>query len=164
MKEIMQLIRQVRIRWFFFKKKLWCKLILADITLLLVCNHMTRRPCWSQYNRNFARKIEFSSQMRDMLLFLTTNIAAVTSRANQQLTVLFFIQISHLYTCASILLINILLIWRKIYACNTVPRSNVYYIPTGVYDVQLWKTDWTFHVWVFCEEMNCTIRTFTNIK
>ena len=32
-------------------------------------------------------KIEFSSQRREMLLFLTTNMAAVTSRANQQLQV-----------------------------------------------------------------------------
>ena len=31
-------------------------------------------------------KIEFSSQRREMLLFLITNMAAVTSRANQQLT------------------------------------------------------------------------------
>ena len=30
-------------------------------------------------------KIEFSSQRREMLLFLTDNMAAVTSRANQQL-------------------------------------------------------------------------------
>ena len=30
-------------------------------------------------------KIEVSSQKREMLLFLTTNMAAVTSRANQQL-------------------------------------------------------------------------------
>ena len=30
-------------------------------------------------------KIEFSTQWREMLLFLTTNMAAVTSRANQQL-------------------------------------------------------------------------------
>ena len=30
-------------------------------------------------------KIEFSSQRRERLLFLTTNMAAVTSRANQQL-------------------------------------------------------------------------------
>ena len=29
-------------------------------------------------------KIEFSSQRREMLLFLTTNMAAVTSRANHQ--------------------------------------------------------------------------------
>ena len=29
-------------------------------------------------------KIEFSSQKREMLLFLTTNVAAVTSRANRQ--------------------------------------------------------------------------------
>ena len=30
-------------------------------------------------------KIEFSSQRREMLFFLTTNMAAVKSRANQQL-------------------------------------------------------------------------------
>ena len=30
-------------------------------------------------------KIEFSSQRREMLLFLTINMAAMTSRANQQL-------------------------------------------------------------------------------
>ena len=30
-------------------------------------------------------KIEFSSQRREMLFFLTTNMAAVTSRANNQL-------------------------------------------------------------------------------
>ena len=29
-------------------------------------------------------KMEFSSEMREMLLFLTTNMATVTSRANQQ--------------------------------------------------------------------------------
>ena len=29
-------------------------------------------------------KIKFSSQRREMLLFLTPNMAAVTSRANQQ--------------------------------------------------------------------------------
>ena len=54
----------------------------------LVCNHVTRRPCWGQNKRIFPRriymKIEFSSQRREMLLFLTTNMAAVTSRANQQ--------------------------------------------------------------------------------
>ena len=32
-------------------------------------------------------KIEFSSQRREMLLFLTTNMSAVTSRANQQYSV-----------------------------------------------------------------------------
>ena len=41
-----------------------------------------------QYNRIFSRriytKIEFSSQRREMHLFLTINMAAVTSRANQQ--------------------------------------------------------------------------------
>ena len=42
-----------------------------------------------QYNRIFSRriymKIEFRSQRRRMLLPLTNNMAAVTSRANQQL-------------------------------------------------------------------------------
>ena len=42
----------------------------------------------SQNKRIFPRriymKIEFSSQRREMLLFLTTNLAPVTSRANQQ--------------------------------------------------------------------------------
>ena len=33
-------------------------------------------------------KLEFSSQRKEMLLFLTTNMAAVTSRANQQYGVL----------------------------------------------------------------------------
>ena len=41
-----------------------------------------------QYNRIFSRriymKIGFSSQRKEMLLFLTTNMAAVTSCANQQ--------------------------------------------------------------------------------
>ena len=41
-----------------------------------------------QYNRVFSQrismKIEFSSLRREMLLFLTTNMAVVTSQANQQ--------------------------------------------------------------------------------
>ena len=37
------------------------------------------------FPRRIYMKIEFSSQRREMLLFLTTNMAAVTSRANQQL-------------------------------------------------------------------------------
>ena len=39
-------------------------------------------------------KIEFSSQRREMLLFLTTNMAAVTSRANQQITMLTLIDMT----------------------------------------------------------------------
>ena len=49
------------------------------LTLFLACNHVTRRSCWwcvgGQYNRAIARriymKIGFSSQGREMLLFLT---------------------------------------------------------------------------------------------
>ena len=51
----------------------------------LVCNHERRRQCWGSIQYNFSRiinmKIEFGSQM---LLFLTTNMAAVTSSADQQ--------------------------------------------------------------------------------
>ena len=43
-------------------------------------------------------KIEFSSQRREMLLFLTTNMAAVTSRANQQLFQKVFLVFS-MYFC-----------------------------------------------------------------
>ena len=38
------------------------------------------------FPRRIYMKIEFRSQRREMLLFLTTNMAAVTSRANQQYT------------------------------------------------------------------------------
>ena len=50
---------------------------------------MTRRPCWWSIQKKFfgkiCIKIAFISQRREMLLFLTTNMAAVTSLANQQL-------------------------------------------------------------------------------
>ena len=47
------------------------------LSIFLVCNHVTRRPCWmcvdSQYNRIFSRriymKIGYGSQRREMLLF-----------------------------------------------------------------------------------------------
>ena len=49
-----------------------------------------------QYNKIFSRRIymeiAFSSQRRDTLLFLTANMAAVTSRANQQYSSYLFIQ------------------------------------------------------------------------
>jgi len=58
--------------------------------ILMVCNHETRRQCWGSIQYNFSRiinmKIEFGSQRRQMLLFLTTNMTAVTSSANQQYT------------------------------------------------------------------------------
>ena len=44
--------------------------------------------CWESIQYNFSRiinmKIEFGSQRRQMLLFLTTNMDAVTSSADQQ--------------------------------------------------------------------------------
>ena len=58
-------------------------------SIFLVCNHLTRRPCWWStiefFSRTIYMKIEVSSQRREMLFFLTTNIAAVKSRANQHL-------------------------------------------------------------------------------
>ena len=60
-----------------------------SILPFLVCNHFTRRPCWCSIQKKFLGKIcikiEFISQRRETLLFLTTNMAAVTSLANQQL-------------------------------------------------------------------------------
>ena len=64
--------------------------ILSETTkeAFLVCNHETRRQCWGSIQYNFSRiinmKIESGSQRRQMLLFLTTNMAAVTSSADQQ--------------------------------------------------------------------------------
>ena len=56
--------------------------------LFFVCNHVTRRPCWWSIQKEFfckiCIKIEFISQRRETLLFLTTNMAAVTSLANKQ--------------------------------------------------------------------------------
>ena len=58
------------------------------------CNHVVRQPFWASiHQKNFSwrriyMKLEFSSQRKEMFLFLTTNMAAVTSRANQQYGVL----------------------------------------------------------------------------
>ena len=46
--------------------------------------------CHVIFSQRIYMKIEFSSQRREMLLFLTTNMAAVTSRANQQLSLLHY--------------------------------------------------------------------------
>ena len=58
------------------------------LLLFFVCNHLTRRPCWWSIQKKFfckiCIKIEFISQRRATLLFLTTNMAAVTSLANKQ--------------------------------------------------------------------------------
>ena len=56
--------------------------------IFLVCNHVTRRPCWWSIQKKFfgkiCIKIEIISQRRETLLFLTPNMVAVTSPANQQ--------------------------------------------------------------------------------
>ena len=75
-------------------------------------------PCWGhvggQYNSIFSRRIylkmEFSSQRGEMLLFLTTNMAAVMSHANQLelcgvLFFIFFIKISNQKTAVLALMI-----------------------------------------------------------
>ena len=59
------------------------------VSQFLACNHVIRQPCWGQNNIIFSGRIYlkielFSSQRRETLLFLTTNMAAVTSLANQQ--------------------------------------------------------------------------------
>ena len=54
----------------------------------LISNHVKRRPCWWSIQKKILGKIcikiEFISQRRKTLLFLTTNMAALTSLANQQ--------------------------------------------------------------------------------
>ena len=52
--------------------------------LFLVCKHVTRRPCWWSVQFFFQTLHESSSQRREMLLFLFTNMDTVTSRPNQQ--------------------------------------------------------------------------------
>ena len=52
--------------------------------LFLVCKHVTRRPCWWSVHFFFQTLHELSSQRREMLLFLFTNMDTVTSRPNQQ--------------------------------------------------------------------------------
>ena len=56
--------------------------------IFLVCNHVTRQPCCGSIQYIYWRiymKIESSSQRRGNLLFLTTNMAAMTSCAKQQI-------------------------------------------------------------------------------
>ena len=54
----------------------------------LVCRQVTRRPCWMIIQQDFFLRnlyeIGLSSQRRKMLLFVSSNVAAMTSRANQQ--------------------------------------------------------------------------------
>ena len=49
-----------------------------------VCNHVRRRPCEGVSTKEIYMEIELSSHRREMLLFLTTNMAGVTSHANHQ--------------------------------------------------------------------------------
>ena len=64
--------------------------ILSETTkeAFLVCNQETSQPFWGSIQYSFSRrinmKIEFGSQRREMLLFLTTNMPAVKSSTNQQ--------------------------------------------------------------------------------
>ena len=62
------------------------------ILLFLALNHVTRRPWWSIQKKFLGKiciKIEFISQRRETLLFLTTNMSAVTSLANQHFVIIF---------------------------------------------------------------------------
>jgi len=65
----------------FFSQMVWYE--------VLVCNHVISRQCWGSIefflsvNLHYSRVLN-SSQRREMLLLLTTNMVAVTSRANHQ--------------------------------------------------------------------------------
>ena len=50
-------------------------------TIFVVSNHVAR---WGSIQYNFFSKIYMKPRRGKMLLFLTTNMAAVTSRANKQ--------------------------------------------------------------------------------
>ena len=60
--------------------------------VFLDCNHVQGGQVGGQFNRIFSRrmymKIEFSSQRTEMLLFLTTNMAAVTLRQKRAIQTL----------------------------------------------------------------------------
>ena len=65
----------------FFSQIVWYE--------VLVCNHVISRQCWGSIEFFFSVNLHYSrvlisSQKREMLLLLTTNMAAVTSRANHQ--------------------------------------------------------------------------------
>ena len=83
------------IRLWAAKLKLWCNLFTPFNRMYqATLSNSWFATTWQgghvkgQYNRIFFwriyLKIELSYQRREMLLFLTTNMAAVTSRANQQ--------------------------------------------------------------------------------
>ena len=65
----------------FFSQIVWYE--------VLVCNHVISRQCWGSIEFFFSVNLHYSrvlisSQEREMLLLLNTNMAAVTSRANHQ--------------------------------------------------------------------------------
>ena len=68
---------------------IYLEVILSSFWLVLVFTHVMRRPCWCtkqwQMSLKFCIIIESSSQKTISAIVLYTNMAAVTSGANQEL-------------------------------------------------------------------------------
>ena len=83
-------LRHCNLHGMFYHELYYCRFFSQIVRYeVLVCNHVIRRQCWGSIEFFFSVNLHYSrvlisSQKREMLLLLTTNMAAVTSRANHQ--------------------------------------------------------------------------------
>ena len=83
-------LRHCNLHGMFYHELYYCRFFSQIVWYeVLVCNHVIRRQCWGSREFFFSVNLHYSrvlisSQKREMLLLLTTNMAAVTSRANHQ--------------------------------------------------------------------------------
>ena len=83
-------LRHCNLHGMFYHELYYCRFFSQIVwSEVLVCNHVIRRQCWGSIEFFFSVNLHYSrvlisSQKREMLLLLTTNMAAVTSRANHQ--------------------------------------------------------------------------------
>ena len=83
-------LRHCNLHGMFYHELYYCRFFSQIVWYeVLVCNHVIRRQCWGSIEFFFSVNLHYgrvliSSQKREMLLLLTTNMAAVTSRANHQ--------------------------------------------------------------------------------
>ena len=83
-------LRHCNLHGMFYHELYYCRFFSQIVWYeVLVCNHVIRRQCWGSKEFFFSVNLHYSrvlisSQKREMLLLLTTNMAAVTSCANHQ--------------------------------------------------------------------------------
>ena len=83
-------LRHCNLHGMFYHELYYCRFFSQIVWYeVLVCNHVISRQCWGSIEFFFSVNLHYSrvlisSQKREMLLLLTTNMAAVTSRANHQ--------------------------------------------------------------------------------